>query len=393
MNPVIVTKCQPTDDFFEAYCIYYDFGRNKIVSGVTRDSLNQVGLSANSSTKLNTWYHVVITYDNDWFSFYIDGKKENKIKKGFVTKFLQGDSLMIGNSANTKNKRFFNGAVDDVVLFNKVLSEKEVEELYEAPNPNKYIIIRNWVFLFSGILLLIIGTVIFFVKRYKKGFEKEMEKNRLQNKVFELEIKAMKAQMNPHFIFNSLNSIQQFVLEKDDDNAYKYLSKFSVLMRKILETNNKESINLEDEIKILEGYLEIESLRFSNAFEWEIFVDITVNTAKINIPHMMIQPFIENAIWHGLLHKKGDKKLVVKFLPLNDKVIKCIIEDNGAGRNAEKKEDITGKKSLAIDFIKQRLELLGKMNNADCTLQLIDKKDNNGNNSGTIVEITLPVLN
>jgi hypothetical protein len=393
MNPLILTKCAPTDDFFEAYCIYYDYGRNKFTAGTTLSERNQAGIAQISNPKFNKWYHLVMTYDDDFLMLYLNGKLQNKITKGFPTRFLQSDSVMVGNSANTKNKRFFAGSIDDICIYNKVLSVKEIEELYNAPNPNKYAALFQWVFIFISGILIIVGVIVLFVRRYKKRFEKEIEKNRLQNKIYELEIKAMKAQMNPHFIFNSLNSIQQFILEKDDDNAYNYLSKFSMLVRKILETNTKESITLADEIEILKGYLEIESLRFSNAFEWEIITDPKLVADKIHIPHMMIQPFVENAIWHGLLHKKGEKKLTLLFSYIDEGKLQCLVEDNGAGRDAVKKEAATTKRSLAIDFIKQRLELLGKMKKTEYSLFIKDKKEPDGTNGGTIVELTLPILN
>jgi LytS/YehU family sensor histidine kinase len=306
---------------------------------------------------------------------------------------MKGDSVMIGNSANEKNKRFFNGSIDDIMIYNRVLSHDEIRNLYNSPNPNRFAEVTKWFFIIAAFTLAIAGIVVLFVRRYKKRFEKELERNRLQNKIYELEIKAMKAQMNPHFIFNSLNSIQQFILEKDDQNAYNYLSKFSLLVRKILETNNKESIALNDEVEILKGYLEIEDLRFSNAFDWKIIKDPKLSANKITIPHMMIQPFVENAIWHGLLHKKGDKKLTIEFSYIDEDKLTCIIEDNGAGRNAIKKEAVTTKQSLAIDLIKQRLELLSKMKRAKYTLFIKDKKEPNGDNAGTLVELTLPILN
>jgi hypothetical protein len=393
MNPIIVTKCDTTVDFFEAYAIYYDYGRNRIVAGSTLSEANQCGIVTNQNCRSGLWYHVVLTYDNDSLGLYVNGKKQNKLSKGFETAFLATDSVMVGNAISVKNKRFFNGAIDDIIIYNKVLSENEILDLYNAPNPNRYAEIFKWMLTALSILIGLAGIIALFVRRYKKRFEKEIEKNSLQNKIYGLEIKAMKAQMNPHFIFNSLNSIQQFILEKDDDNAYNYLSKFSILVRKILETNNRESITLTDEIEILKGYLEIEALRFSNAFEWEIIEDPALSANKIHIPHMMVQPFVENAIWHGLLHKRGDKKLTVRFSFIDENKLLCVVEDNGAGRDAAKKENLTGKNSLAIDFIKQRLELLGKMKKTEYSLLINDKKDVNGGNSGTIIELTLPVLN
>ena len=151
-----------------------------------------------------------------------------------------------------------------------------------------------------------------------------------------LQLRALRAQMNPHFIFNSLNSIQQFVLANDTDNAYKYLSKFSKLVRKLLENTNSENTTLESEIDLLKRYVELESLRFDKAFDYEFNVDTKLELSRLYIPHMTIQPFIENAIWHGLLHKIGDKKIYININYIDEKRVLCIIDDNGVGRGTAK---------------------------------------------------------
>jgi len=245
---------------------------------------------------------------------------------------------------------------------------------------------------FIFLVASVLGVMIAFILRvrYLEILKKELAKNELRINMYKLETKAVKAQMNPHFIFNSLNSIMQFVLSKDTDNAYRYLVKFSKLVRKLLESNTSESIKLEEEIDILSRYMEIEALRFEEAFVYGIEVDSKLNLKTIEIPHMLIQPFVENAIWHGLLHKKGDKKVTITFNYLDEKRLNCIVEDNGVGREAKKQNDDTGieKKSLAIDFIKQHLLLISKTKNIDCGFEITDKPDS----SGTKITITIPVL-
>jgi LytS/YehU family sensor histidine kinase len=130
-------------------------------------------------------------------------------------------------------------------------------------------------------------------------------------------------------------------------------------------------------------------------FNYEFTADEKLKAGSIHIPHMLIQPFVENAIWHGLLHKDGEKKLEVSFRYLNEKSLTCIVEDNGVGRGFKKQGAVVlkTKSSLAIEFIRQRLELLSKTTNAECGFEIIDKKDEQGNNTGTLVKITLPILN
>jgi LytS/YehU family sensor histidine kinase len=241
-----------------------------------------------------------------------------------------------------------------------------------------------------GVIVVVLFSSWAITYRYRLALRKEIEKRKLQSQIFETEIRAVKAQMNPHFIFNSLNSIQQFILNNDNDNAYKYLVKFSKLVRKLLESSTAENIMLEEEIDILKRYLEIESLRFEDAFDYEVKVDERLNPAIIKIPHMLIQPFVENAIWHGLLHKHGDKKLSVSFSYLDKNRLSCIVDDNGVGRKeqvqAEKKEE---RRSLATELIGQRLKLIKEIKHIEGGLKIDDKPGR----SGTTVTITIPVLN
>ena len=199
--------------------------------------------------------------------------------------------------------------------------------------------------------------------------------------------------MDPHFIFNSLNTILQFIITQQNDKAEVYLTKFSKLIRKILESNTHETISLADELVILKKYLEIEALRFDEFIISDIHIGVDIDVENTFIPHMMIQPFVENSIWHGLLAKKGEKILKLEFEKKDDNTLICIIEDNGVGRTksglAKRIEDNV---SLAINFIEQRLELMSKKYNASYSLEVIDKVNEKGESLGTRAEITMPML-
>jgi hypothetical protein len=239
--------------------------------------------------------------------------------------------------------------------------------------------LRWW---FIGLVFfLVIGFVIYLTSYINgKKTERELFRSKVKIRLYNLEIKAMKAQMNPHFIFNSLNSIQHFILANENDNAYRYLTKFSKLVRKLLESNEKESLSIATEVDILTKYLEIEALRFKESFIYEIKVDSSLETYKM-IPHMMIQPFIENAIWHGLLEKKGERVLTINFELHNEKCIAVTIEDNGIGINKSKNKPKNGikEKSLALEFIKERLSLFSSTMDQNYSLSIHDKSDLNGN--------------
>jgi hypothetical protein len=247
-------------------------------------------------------------------------------------------------------------------------------------------------FLVLVFLFCLAIVILIYVFRYRYVVKRDKEKNRIQTRMYELETKAAKAQMNPHFIFNSLNSIQQFILEQDNEKAFFYLTRFSKLIRRLLESNRSETISLEEEMDLLKKYLEIESMRFDKAFNYKIVVADGLIPANIKIPHMMVQPFVENAIWHGLLHKTGDRNLEVSFSCVSNDMLRCVVDDDGVGRKPESERDKKGRKSLGIEFIKERLELMSKNYQKEFSITVIDKKDVGGKPLGTRVEITLPII-
>ena len=392
-NPIIITKNGPGYDFICAYAIVYDGYSKRMTVNANKDSTKDALISAKEEAAFNRWYHLVYTYDNNYGAFYIDGKLQQKVFKGFETQFLKTDSVVVGNFASKKNDRWAQGAVDDIQIFHRILTEKEIKALYEAPNPNRFAIIRDTILKYALIALAVFLVSFILVTSYRRKLKREEEKYNLKSKLYEMEIKMIKSQMNPHFIFNSLNSIQQFISLQENEKAEFYLSNFSKLIRKLLENTTKDNVSLADEIDVLNRYLEMEALRFSHVFKYTIDVNPKINKETTFIPHFLIQPFVENAIWHGLLPKKGDKTLSIRFEPLNEKKIVCIIEDNGVGRSFKKQNRPFEKnKSLAINFIQQRLDLMNKNLAMDLNLNIIDKADSDGNSEGTKVVLSLPIM-
>ena len=200
--------------------------------------------------------------------------------------------------------------------------------------------------------------------------------------------------MNPHFMFNALNSIQEFILTNEKRQANMYMGKFADLMRMTLDMSNKKEIDLDDEIKILELYLQLEALRFEENFSYKISVGKNVNTTDIKLPSMLIQPYVENAVKHGLLHKQGEKKLAVDFSIDDVSCLSCTITDNGIGRkrsgeiNEMRQSRYT---SFATGATQKRLELLNYERNAAIAVVYNDLQDGNGNMVGTSVTIKIPV--
>lgn len=216
----------------------------------------------------------------------------------------------------------------------------------------------------------------------------------IENEIAELERKALRLQMNPHFVFNALDAISGFIFKNDPEQAVKYLNSFAKLMRLTLENSREHLIPLQSEISLLTHYLTLESLRFKGKFTYSMEVDDELDPYEVSIPPMLIQPHIENAILHGLRPKEiGDGKLEVSFKLVSDQILECSITDNGVGRDMSKKKEIkeTGKKSLATEITKERIELLNKSKHHKLSFSIIDLKDEEGNPAGTRVVLIIPV--
>jgi Concanavalin A-like lectin/glucanases superfamily/Histidine kinase len=392
-NPILLTKNQPGNDFFEAYTIGYSLQNKKLVGACTLPKSNQRMLYSNQKIQVEEWYHAVLTYDDKFVSFYINGVLQNRISKDFRTIFLVSDSVMIGHSANVHNDRYLLGSVDDLRIYNRVLSDQEVLDLYNESDPNIWHIVVKWILIILGSLAGLFLIVVILSRKHKRELENIKEKNILKNQQYEMEIKVIKAQMNPHFIFNSMNSIQGFILKNDTESANTYLVKFSQLLRKTLESNIDEYISLENEISILEKYLEIECLRFEHAFVFEIQLDERLAGTQYRIPQMLIQPFVENAVWHGLYPIKEGGKITIKFEYSHTTLLVCTVEDNGLGwAKAQASKKSKDRKSLGIQFIRQRLELISKIWNNQYGVTIIDKLTEDGIGHGTRVIVAMPLI-
>ncbi|WP_164674803.1 sensor histidine kinase [Flagellimonas maritima] len=254
-------------------------------------------------------------------------------------------------------------------------------------SPDDGLLLNSRYFLLIGCSVEII--IFAFGLNYKVNLEFQ-ENLSLQKKASIEKAKALRAQLNPHFIFNSLNAIQHLVTLNDKKSTLKYISKFGNLIRSVLESSIETNAMLNEEIKMIEDYLELESLRFDNAFSYKINIDENLDLNTIEIPFMILQPFVENAIIHGLLPKKnGPKQLIINFKEENGFVV-CEIDDNGVGRRHVKKEKRSyqkEKKSRGLEITKQRLASLNKHQDA---IKILDKYID-GKSSGTKVTIKIPL--
>ena len=235
--------------------------------------------------------------------------------------------------------------------------------------------------------MVIIAAII---KNIKQKNKQALEKQTLKSDLINIELKALRSQMNPHFIFNSLNSIQDLILQEDTDASYDYIVLFSNLVRNILNYSNHQHITLEKEIEFLETYLQLETLRFGDDFHYVIKYQ---ESQEVNIPSLIIQPFVENALMHGLFHKKGIKNLEIIF-ELTDH-LKCIIIDNGIGIKKSKeirKRQGGNSSSFALEAIKKRLSFLEDQYGNNIGFTTTDLYQNDAP-CGTKIELILPLIN
>ena len=253
---------------------------------------------------------------------------------------------------------------------------------------------KRWWFIISS--LAFISLIIFTIFRIRLNqLKREQEKeSKTQIEISKNELKALRAQMNPHFLFNSLNSIQHYIISNKGDEAVFYLNRFAKLMRMILANSEKTSITLNEEINGLKIYIELEQMRFSNLFDFNIYVDETIDADYEQIPSMLLQPYVENAILHGLVPKNGGGILNINFF-IKENFLHVIIEDNGIGRkkSAEVKSHSTrSHASMGMKITKDRLRLLSNIEKISYSVTFTDLQDTQGNSTGTRAEITWPIL-
>ncbi|MCB0557793.1 MAG: histidine kinase [Lewinellaceae bacterium] len=252
---------------------------------------------------------------------------------------------------------------------------------------------RSWWFWLSLGLFLLLDTVFFVRWRIAQVRKKEAMKADFDRRLANVELNALRAQMNPHFIFNCLNSIDYYILKNDTDKASDYLNRFSRLIRLILQNSRSEYINLKDELELLKLYIEMESLRFEQQFDYAVKIGRGLNLEDIEIPPMLLQPYVENAIWHGLVHKDGRGRLDLAITRQNG-FLYCVIEDNGIGREEAlrlRSKTATRRKSMGMAITKDRINMINRLYKVDTSVEVIDLKDDKGQARGTRVEVRIPL--
>jgi LytS/YehU family sensor histidine kinase len=279
------------------------------------------------------------------------------------------------------------GLTDARIRYEADAHNKEVELLSLKLKNQRLMIYGS-----TGLLVLTLAIGILIISRSRINAKRRISE--MNRKISEVTQANLRQQMNPHFIFNTLNSIQYYMYQHDKLATNNYLTKFSSLMRKVLENSRYTSVPLRDELDALKLYLELEMIRFKDKFDYEIIVDDEIDTLLYKVPTMLIQPYVENSISHGLM--PGECKGKVKIgLKLEKDYISCTIEDNGIGREAAREKNLKKDKnhnSLGTQIVASRLDLVNALYGTSLKTIYTDLKNKNGEPSGTLVEIQIPIL-
>jgi len=266
-------------------------------------------------------------------------------------------------------------------------TDQKIRALAQENELNRLKLTQNR-FIFAGIAagVVIISLFLLFI------FQRKSLK--AEQKYIVNEQRLLRAQMNPHFLFNSLASIQNYIINEDTDKASIYLSKFSQLVRNILDNSVEEYVPVEKEIETIRNYLELQKVRYAGKFDFKIEVDEQIDEENMMIPPMLAQPFIENAIEHGIKHRQMPGRIYIRFR-LEDSLIRFEVEDNGVGR--EKAREIETKhgvkhRSMATSITVDRLATINKKLKKKIRMEIEDLKDENGEGCGTVVQFGIPVV-
>ncbi|PLW95500.1 MAG: hypothetical protein C0591_11015, partial [Marinilabiliales bacterium] len=359
-------------------------------------------LDWDSISKIDLWTQTPLDgfqlkYDQNYLTFYFDVNNLSDNNKDLFSYKLEGTDKDWTRYSSNRSATYSHLNPGHYTFY--VRSRNLNTNVAAVPLELNFIIKRPWwqtwwFYLILGILS--IGIIRFYTwRQVNKAKEKGKLKAKFEKQISELKIQALQSQMNPHFVFNALNSIQGFIIEKNVDEALRYLSDFSKILRQTLDNTSKRYISLNEEIEYLKRYLNLEKMRFEDQLISSIQVDKELDVENVLIPPMILQPFVENAIQHGLLHKEGVGRLEINISKKDKDYFICTIKDNGIGR--EKSEQF--KKVVQEYTIKgtrltqDRINLLNNtVNNAKGRIYFTDLKNKYGEATGTIVSIELPFI-
>ena len=274
-----------------------------------------------------------------------------------------------------------------------IVNEGKIIGIIDAEHPEKNFFKPRHLRILTKIAALCAGKInkVQIEEAFRRTEFQLMENNR---KIAETKLLALRLQMNPHFIFNSLTAINNFILNNDTEHASLFLTRFSRFVRQVLDNSKTEWISLNDELKALQIYIELEQLRFENKFEVHVNVSQDVDRNMIHVPPLIIQPYVENAIWHGLLHKKDGAAILTINCWKEQEFLYLQIEDNGIGREASSilnKNALASHKSHGIKVTEERLQILNQVYNVEASVKIMDLAMSDSQPGGTQVTLRLKI--
>ena len=325
--------------------------------------------------------------------FVIDNPIEIPVGKGIVGSVAKNGMAELIHDTSTDSRYI----VDDERRFSEIsvpmLAGNTVLGVIDCEHSKKRFFTKRHLSILTTIASLCANKI---VKARAQAEKREAEKILMttKQKMADVEMQALRAQMNPHFIFNCLNSINRYIVKSDQATASLYLTRFAKLIRLILDNSNSKNITLSNELEALKLYIEMEALRFDKKFSYRITIDQNISPDSVELPPLIIQPYVENAIWHGLLHKDAGGHLLIHISLINESMLVCEIEDNGVGREKAKEmksKSATSRKSLGMKLTEDRLALLNKHAELNASIEIKDLVLDNGDAGGTKVILKIPV--
>jgi len=312
---------------------------------------------------------------------------ENYASKGIFDDALRDYKIADSLEQTINNQRNLS-YINDLII--KYESESKTNTIKALANENELVkstLEKNRLSLLFALLAIILVTVLLFIFNRQKQITQE-------KKILTLEQNILKSQMNPHFIFNSLNSIKLYIINNEKENAVYYLNKFAKLIRKILVVSNEKDISLADELDTMKLYMNIENIRFSNEIDFKVNIDKGISLENIRVPSLILQPFLENSLWHGLSSKTDDKQIILDVKKEKNDYITISITDNGVGRKVSQERKLKKtlkRKSVGIEITKERLFNFSKRFARLYDLKIEDLFDSQNNATGTKVILNIPV--
>ncbi|MEH6679710.1 MAG: tetratricopeptide repeat protein [Sediminicola sp.] len=316
---------------------------------------------------------------------YLSDLYQNKEDYRTALEYSKKAEAFLEEITNERNLRYVN---DMIIRYDTEKKNNQIEVLAKENEIVKLKLRKNQTtLLISGIALALLAGIMYILyHQYQLKNEKQL---------LTLEQTMLRSQMNPHFLFNSLNSIKLYIINNEKKNAVHYLNKFSKLVRKILEASSLKEISLAEELETVELYMNIENIRFSNEIIFEVVIEENIDVHTIKIPSLILQPFLENALWHGLSSKEGQKKIQLTVSRENEYFTNISISDNGVGRETAeriKEGKVLKRKSIGIDITKERLANFSKDYQNSFNVAIVDLYDSSYNPCGTRVELRIPTI-